>query len=222
MIDKSREALRAFAEENRAAFERDLKELVEIPSISSAPDKKKDMLRCADAAKAILEAAGAKAEILETPGQPIVYGRLEHSADAPTVTIYNHLDVQPANEPEWKTDPFKFINENGVYRGRGTTDDKGPALSALYGALAAKKAGVPINIAFLWELEEEIGSPNFKAGIVAHKDKLATNNIVVSDTIWLTRGKPSMPAAGSTASRSPSRSARPATRPTAASSATSA
>lgn len=194
MIDKSREALRAFAEENRAAFERDLKELVEIPSISSAPDKKKDMLRCADAAKAILEAAGAKAEILETPGQPIVYGRLEHSADAPTVTIYNHLDVQPANEPEWKTDPFKFINENGVYRGRGTTDDKGPALSALYGALAAKKAGVPINIAFLWELEEEIGSPNFKAGIVAHKDKLATNNIVVSDTIWLTRGKPSTPA----------------------------
>jgi acetylornithine deacetylase/succinyl-diaminopimelate desuccinylase-like protein len=194
MIDKSREALRAYAEEIRADFERDLQTLVEIPSISSDPSRQKDMFACADAAKAILEKAGAKAEILKTPGQPIVYGRLDHSPEAPTVTIYNHLDVQPANEPEWKTEPFKFINEKGVYRGRGTTDDKGPALSALYGALAAKKAGVPLNIAFLWELEEEIGSPNFKAGITTHQKKLKTDNIVVSDTIWLTRGKPSTPA----------------------------
>src|SRR6185503_19308130 len=115
-------------------------------------------------------------------------------AGVPTVTIYNHLDVQPANEPEWKTDPFKFAVENGRYRGRGTTDDKGPALSALYGAVAAHKAGLPINIQFLWELEEEIGSPNFEAGIKKHAERLKTDSVVVSDTIWLTRGKPSTPA----------------------------
>ena len=61
--------------------------------------------------------------------------------------------------------PFAFKNENGMYHGRGATDDKGPALSALFGARYAIEQGVPINIRFLWELEEEIGSPNFAAGL---------------------------------------------------------
>lgn len=194
MTDKSREELRAFAEDHRAAFERDLKTLVEIPSISSDPTKKADMLRCAEAAKAIVEAAGGKVEILDTPGQPLVHARFDHAPGAPTVTIYNHLDVQPAQEKEWRTEPFTFVNENGVYRGRGTTDDKGPALSALYGAIAAKRANTAVNIHMLWELEEEIGSPNFEAGLKKHRDKLKTDSVVVSDTIWLTRGKPSTPA----------------------------
>src|SRR5687767_15045413 len=126
MTDPTREQLRAFAEAHRAAFERDLKTLVEIPSISASPAHKPEMRRCAEAAVKILESVGAKAEILETPGNPIVFGKLDHGEGVPTVTIYNHLDVQPANEPEWRTDPFTFIAEKGVYRGRGTTDDKGP------------------------------------------------------------------------------------------------
>jgi acetylornithine deacetylase/succinyl-diaminopimelate desuccinylase-like protein len=194
MTEKTRDQLRTFAEAHRSAFERDLKTLVEIPSISASPAHENDMRRCAEAAKAILESAGAKAEILETPGQPLVYGRFDVDPSAPTVTVYNHMDVQPANEPEWRTDPFKFVIENGCYRGRGTTDDKGPALSALYGAKAAREANTPVNIHFLWELEEEIGSPNFRAGIEKYKSKLKTNSVVVSDTIWLTRGKPSTPA----------------------------
>lgn len=189
----TRESLRSFADAHRAAFEDNLRTLVEIPSISSAPDKKKEMFRCADAARAILVSLGAQAEILDTPGNPMVHARFEHDPSAATVTVYNHLDVQPANEPEWRTDPFKMVREDGVYRGRGTTDDKGPALSALYGAVAARRAGVPINIQFLWELEEEIGSPNFQAGIQRHASKLQTHSVVVSDTIWLTRGKPSTP-----------------------------
>jgi acetylornithine deacetylase/succinyl-diaminopimelate desuccinylase-like protein len=189
-----RESLRAFAEENRKRFESDLKTLVEIPSISSAPDRQRDMRRCAEAAQSILEAAGARAEILDTPGQPLVHGWFEAGSGAPTVTVYNHLDVQPANEPEWRTEPFKFTLEGARYRGRGTTDDKGPALSALYGAMAAHQAKTPVNIHFLWELEEEIGSPNFRAGLVKHAARLRTNSVVVSDTIWLTRGKPSTPA----------------------------
>src|SRR5262245_33224177 len=188
MTEKTRDQLRTFAEAHRSAFERDLKTLVEIASISASPAHKNDMRRCAEAAKAILESAGAKAEILETPGQPLVYGRFDVDPSAPTVTVYNHMDVQPANEPEWRTDPFKFVIENGCYRGRGTTDDKGPALSALYGAKAAREANTPVNIHFLWELEEEIGSPNFRAGIEKYKSKLKTNSVVVSDTIWLTRG----------------------------------
>jgi acetylornithine deacetylase/succinyl-diaminopimelate desuccinylase-like protein len=194
MKPETREALTRFADDHRKAFEDELKTLVEIPSISASPQHKMEMLRCADAARAILEAKGAKAEVLETPGNPLVLGRFDVSPTVPTVTVYNHLDVQPANEPEWRTEPFKFANQNGTYRGRGTTDDKGPALSALYGAVAAHRAGTPINIRFLWELEEEIGSPNFQAGLERHAGKLKTDSIVVSDTIWLTRGKPSTPA----------------------------
>lgn len=194
MPELDREALAKFADENRSAFEENLKTLVEIPSISSSPDHKKDCVRVAEAAKAIIESVGGKAEILDTPGTPLVHGTFAHDPGAPTVTVYNHLDVQPANEPEWRTEPFNFIVEDGRYRGRGTTDDKGPALTALYGAVAARRAGVPINIKLLWETEEEIGSPSFEEGLERHKDLLDTDSIVVSDTIWLTRGKPSTPA----------------------------
>ncbi len=190
----SREALATFANEHRTPFEEHLKTLVEIPSVSPSPDHRADCFRVAEAAEALLNTLGAKAQVLKTKGTPLVLGELFHSKEAPTVTIYNHLDVQPANEPEWKTEPFRFINEGGVYRGRGTTDDKGPALSALYGALAAHQAGLPINIKFLWETEEEIGSPNFKDALIEHRDLLDTDSVVVSDTIWLTRGKPSTPA----------------------------
>jgi acetylornithine deacetylase/succinyl-diaminopimelate desuccinylase-like protein len=190
----TRESLRAFAEETRAAFETNLKTMVEIPSISSSPEHKRECFRIAEAAKALIESVGGKADVLDTPGTPIVHGRFDHAPGARTITVYNHLDVQPANEPEWRTDPFRFIVEGATYRGRGTTDDKGPALSALYGAVAARKAGVPINIRLLWETEEEIGSPNFEAGLRKHAAALATDTIVVSDTVWLTRGKPSTPA----------------------------
>lgn len=194
MTELTRESLMAFAEEIRPAFEEQLKTLVEIPSISPSPDHVQDRHRVAEAAKAVLESVGAKADVLETPGTPLIHGVFHAGDEYPTVTVYNHMDVQPANEPEWKTNPFEFINEDGRYRGRGTTDDKGPGLSALYGAVAAHRAGVPLNIHFLWETEEEIGSPNFEAGLKQHFDRLKTDSVVVSDTIWLTRGKPSTPA----------------------------
>ncbi len=193
-MDLTREALAKFADEHRPAFERHLKTLVEIPSISSSPDHKKDCVRVAEAARGMIESLGGQAELLDTPGTPMVLGRFDAAPGAPTVTVYNHLDVQPANEPEWRTDPFRFIDEGGVYRGRGATDDKGPALSALFGAVAAHRAGVPMNVKLLWETEEEIGSPSFEAGLERHRSKLDTGSVVVSDTIWLTRGRPSTPA----------------------------
>ncbi len=190
----TREALKAFAEAHRSAFEAELKTLVEIPSISADPSRKGDIRRCAEAAAELFHRFGGTAEILETEGNPLILGRFGNDPGLPTVTVYNHMDVQPANEPEWVADPFAFVVEGDTYKGRGSTDDKGPAVTALFGALAARAAGVPINIKFLWELEEEIGSPNFAKGIAAHKAKLATDAIVVSDTVWITRGKPSTPA----------------------------
>jgi acetylornithine deacetylase/succinyl-diaminopimelate desuccinylase-like protein len=190
----TRESLKAFAESRRQAFEAELKTLVEIPSISSDPDHKEDIRRCAEAAADLLRRYGAEAQILETEGNPLVLGCFDLDPALPTLTVYNHMDVQPANEPEWTTEPFAMVTEGDVYKGRGTTDDKGPALAALFGALAAREAGVPLNIHFLWELEEEIGSPSFRGGLERHRDLLGTQAIVVSDTVWITRGRPSTPA----------------------------
>jgi acetylornithine deacetylase/succinyl-diaminopimelate desuccinylase-like protein len=104
------------------------------------------------------------------------------------------MDVQPASretEP-WETEPFVFTRKDDTYFGRGTTDDKGPALTALYGAKAALEAGVGVNIRFLWELEEEIGSPHFEATLRTMKDRARTDSVVVSDTVWVSRGRPSI------------------------------
>ena len=108
---------------------------------------------------------GGKVEVYEVEnGNPTVHAVFGNDNNLPTVTVYNHMDVQPASketEP-WDTEPFVMTKKGDSYFGRGTTDDKGPALAALYGARAAIEAGVPVNIRFLWEFEEEIGSPNFE------------------------------------------------------------
>src|SRR5260370_256361 len=191
----SRKSLLAFASREREAFERRLKEIVEIPSVSSEPSRAADIRRCAEFAADTIREFGGKAEILETDGSPLVHGRFDGDRKAPTVTIYNHLDVQPASretEP-WETDPFIFTPRGDRYFGRGTTDDKGPALTALWGIRAAREAGVPTNMRVLWELEEEIGSPNLEAGIRKHVRKLTTASIPASPTISIPRHRPPPP-----------------------------
>jgi acetylornithine deacetylase/succinyl-diaminopimelate desuccinylase-like protein len=188
-------SLRAHADERRGEFESILKEWVEIPSVSMDPERKDDMRRMADAASATLRAFGFDAKILKTSGQPLVFGSRKVADDAPNVTIYNHIDVQPGGpKEEWKTDPFVFTKQGDVYYGRGTTDDKGPALSALFGARRALELGARVNVNFLWELEEEIGSPSFEGGIKAAKADLKTDFVLVSDTIWISRKRPAAPA----------------------------
>ena len=189
----NRQQLDAFVTDQRATFEDLLGQMVEIPSISMDPSKSGDMLRMATMATQVLKDAGADAHIVETGGYPIISGGWMTGAHHPTVTIYNHFDVQPAQEPEWKQDPFAFKNKDGIYHGRGATDDKGPALSALFGARFVIEQGLPINIRFLWELEEEIGSPNFAAGLKNRAGIPRPDSVVVSDTIWIAKGKPAMP-----------------------------
>jgi acetylornithine deacetylase/succinyl-diaminopimelate desuccinylase-like protein len=169
-----------------------LQEWVEIPTISAEPEHKPDIERGAQAAVQYLRSLGADAQIVTTPGNPVVVGKFMTGSGRPTVTIYNHLDVQPANEPQWKREPFVFHKEGNRYIGRGSTDDKGPALTALFGARYAVERGTPINIQFIWELEEEIGSPNFEHFMKNKARDLATDSVAVSDTIWIARGKPAV------------------------------
>ena len=190
----TRESLRAFAAHRREGFEWELRNLVELPTVSADARRRDDLWRCAEYARDMFFRYGFEAEILETGGNPIVFGNMGLDPALPTVTVYNHLDVQPADEPGWTTDPFRMIVEGNCFKGRGTTDDKGPAVTAFYGAIAAREAGVPLNIRFIWEGEEEVGSPSFRGAMERHRAKLATDLVVVSDTIWVTRGKPSTPA----------------------------
>jgi acetylornithine deacetylase/succinyl-diaminopimelate desuccinylase-like protein len=190
-----RDDVAQFAAANRAGFEDLLKRFVETKSVSCDPDLKGEMPKMAELAAATLREFGFEARLIQTGGNPIVHGRSVVDPKAPNVTIYNHLDVQPGGDPaEWKTDPFVFTRDGERYLGRGTTDDKGPALSALYGARYAREHGARVNVQFLWELEEEIGSPSFAAAVEAEAQNLATDCVVVSDTVWVSREQPACAA----------------------------
>ena len=190
----TRESLQAFADRRREGFEWELRNLVEMPTVSSDPRRRDDIWRCAEYSRDMFFRYGFEAEILETGGHPVVFGRMGRDRGLPTATVYNHLDVHPVGEPEWTTDPFRMIVDGDLFKGRGTTDNKGPAITAFYGAIAAQEAGCPLNIRFIWEMEEEIGSPSLRGCLERHREKLRTDIIVVSDTAWITRGKPSNPA----------------------------
>ena len=177
----------------RSEFEEKLATLVEIPSVSMDPECKGDIKRCGETAAEFLRGIGAQAEVVATPGNPVVFGSIVTDKKNPTVTIYNHLDVQPADASEWHKAPFTFYKVGDRYEGRGTTDDKGPGLTAMLATRYAIENGVPLNIKFIWELEEEIGSPNFESFIRKNRSRLQTDSVLVSDTIWIARGRPAVP-----------------------------
>ncbi|HEX6738515.1 MAG TPA: M20/M25/M40 family metallo-hydrolase [Vicinamibacteria bacterium] len=190
-----RQALLEFARSARADYERWLTRLVEIPSVSSDPARRADVRRAGAAAVELIRRVGGRARLVETGGHPLVVGELLAGRGKPTLTLYNHLDVQPADRKAegWRSDPFRLTRRHGRYFGRGTTDDKGPALSALFGA-AAHAAGLPVNVRLLWELEEEIGSPHFAQTLRRLGPRVKTDAVVVSDSAWLTRRRPTATA----------------------------
>lgn len=188
-----KESVLSYADKQRSSFEAKLKKIVDLASVSMEPERRPEIDGTAELALAYLREMGAKGEIVKTKGYPVVIGEFHHSAKAPTVTVYNHLDVQPALASEWLTEPFDMQIDGEVYRGRGTTDDKGPALTVLSAAHFAHQAGIPINIKFIWELEEEIGSPSFESFLTENLAKLKTDSVVVSDTIWVSRERPAIP-----------------------------
>ena len=190
----TREGLESYARARREEYERVLEQIVEIPTVSVEPERRGDVRRGAELAVSLLESFGASATLHDTAGHPIVHGRFDRGPGRPTVTVYNHLDVQPAEGPDWNTEPFDFVRRGDKYYGRGTTDDKGPAITALFGARYAWENGIDANLHFLWELEEEIGSPHFESTIRSKASAFATDSVVVSDTVWVSRSRPAQPA----------------------------
>lgn len=189
----SKTELTQYVSDSRKAYEADLKTLVDLAGVSMDPERKPEILSTADSAAALIKRMGGEAEIVQTKGNPVVIGGFVTDKSAPTVLVYNHLDVQPADAEEWKSAPFSMSVDGDTYRGRGSTDDKGPALAVLYAAAYAHKNNIPVNVKFVWELEEEIGSPNFEEFLKQNKDKLTCDSVVISDTIWVSRERPAIP-----------------------------
>jgi acetylornithine deacetylase/succinyl-diaminopimelate desuccinylase-like protein len=184
--------LSSYIQSSRTSFENMLQELVEIPTVSADPNRASDINRAAEVAAGYLRDAGAEANIHKEHGNPVVIGKFHSPRAKRTITIYNHLDVQPAEEPEWKQDPFVFRKDGDRYFGRGSTDDKGPALVALFASKYAIQSGIPLNIQFIWELEEEIGSPTFADFLRTNAASLKTDSVIVIDSIWISKTQPSL------------------------------
>jgi len=187
--------INALIASEKAQFLANYKKIVESPSVSAQAEHQKDIRETAQIAASYLKEAGAQVvKIYETKGNPVVFGRITNKEGAPTVAVYNHLDVQPAAKGKdgWTRDPFVFTEDKGRYYSRGATDDKGPAMTALWGAKIAKELGVETNVEFIWELEEEIGSPNFESFIEEAKGDIKAQSVLVSDTLWLSPQIPSI------------------------------
>jgi acetylornithine deacetylase/succinyl-diaminopimelate desuccinylase-like protein len=171
-------------------FREQLRMLVEHPTVSPGKTGDEDIIAGAEAARALFESCGAQARIAPTTGTPSVIGHFSHPNPRAKILVYNHLDVQPADADNWdQEDPFRFeVEEDAArefrYRGRGTTDDKGPALCALRAASMMQQMELPVEVVLLWETEEEIGSPNFGEVVASQHDLLKGDAVIISDTIW--------------------------------------
>ncbi len=189
------EGLNTYIRENRERFLEELFELIRIPSISSIESHKPDMYKAAEQWKKILLEAGAdKAEIFETPGNPVTYGEKIIDPKLPTVMVYGHMDVMPVDPIDlWDTDPFEPVIKDGKIFARGADDDKGQAfMHAKAFEFMVKTNQLPCNVKFLIEGEEEVGSVNLPAFCEEHKDMLKSDVILVSDTSMIAPGVPSI------------------------------
>lgn len=193
MTDRDRKKLNAYILACRNSYEEMLKRLVEIPTVSSDPACRKEIQKAVGLTEKLLRGFGARVRVLKTPGHPVVLARMGEDQGNPAVLVYNHLDVQPADPSQWEQDPFRLTIRDGRYQGRGATDDKGPALTALFAARYAHDRGIPLNVSFVWEFEEEIGSPNFAQALGPVKDRLAAESVLVSDTVWISGKRPAIP-----------------------------
>ena len=177
---------------------RQLEELLEflrIPSVSTDPERRGDVRRAAEFVRVGLERAGLSARIMETAGHPVVYAERVGDADAPTVLVYGHYDVQPPEPLElWTSPPFEPVVTDEKIVARGASDDKGQVYAHVKGAeaLLATQGALPVTIKFLVEGEEEIGSPSLGAFIEDHRDLLAADVVVISDGAMAAPGVPTI------------------------------
>jgi len=173
----------------------DLFEILRFPSISTASEHAGDVRACGEWIVAKLKGMGLSVDLHETAKHPIVVARNEHVAGKKTVLIYGHYDVQPVDPVElWDSPPFEpEIRDERIWA-RGATDNKGQMMAHVLGVeqMLQEKGELPVNLIFLFEGEEEIGSPNLVPFLEKYKDELACDIIAVSDTGMVARGVPTM------------------------------
>lgn len=187
----------SYLADNQQRFLDELLDWLRIPSVSADPKFHGDVLRAADFLKARLEEAGVQnVALCETAGNPIVYGDYLTDPALPTVLVYGHYDVQPADPYElWQSPPFEPVIKDGKIYARGACDDKGQAymhVKAFETMMRDGQGGVPCNIKFMIEGEEEIGSNNLALFVQANKEKLQADVILLSDTGILANDVPSI------------------------------
>jgi len=193
--------IKKYIEDNKSRFIDELIELLKIPSISADPKYKNDVLDCADSVANFLVKAGAEnIEICKTEGYPIVYADKIINADLPTVLVYGHYDVQPADPLElWDSGPFDAVikktaaHPEGAIFARGACDDKGQVFMHVKAfELMINTNSLPCNVKFMIEGEEEVGSENLGQFVIKNKQKLKCDAILISDTGIISNQTPSI------------------------------
>lgn len=189
------DAINQYIEENRESFQSDLFELLRIPSVSTDSRHKNDMQTAANWVANQFQSMQFETEIVPTPGHPIVYAQSPAVPGAPTVLVYGHYDVQPPDPlDEWLSPPFEPTVRDGNVYARGATDDKGQMLTHIKSAQAWIESGesLPIQIKYLIEGEEEVGSSNLDGFLNENLERLNCDVAVISDTGQFGPGKPAI------------------------------
>jgi acetylornithine deacetylase/succinyl-diaminopimelate desuccinylase-like protein len=185
-----------YIEKNQGNYIEELKELLRIPSISTSVSNKDDVEKAAGFVAGKLKSAGiSRVEIFKTEGHPIVYGEWLGAPGKPTVLIYGHYDVQPADPLElWNSPPFEPVVKDGKIWARGATDDKGQMFMHIKSVEAFFKTtgSLPLNVKFIIEGEEEIGSENLSRFIKHNTDLLKCDAVLISDTALYGKGIPTL------------------------------
>lgn len=193
--------IQTYLNSNKERFLNELLDLLKIPSISARAEHKSDMNKTAEAIKQRLIEAGAdKVEICQTKGYPVVYGEKIIDPAKPTVVVYGHYDVQPADPLDlWDSPPFEpvikktDIHPDGAIFARGSCDDKGQMYMHVKAFETMMKTNtLPCNVKFMIEGEEEVGSPNLGSWIIENKEKLKGDIILISDTSIIANDTPSI------------------------------
>jgi len=184
-----------YIQANKDRFIEELIELLKIPSVSADSNYKGNVMDAAEVVRKSLEKAGAdKTELCQTAGFPVVYAEKMIDASKPTILVYGHYDVQPADPLElWDSPPFEPVIKNGKIYARGACDDKGQMYMHVKAfELMMQTDQLPCNVKFIIEGEEEVGSANLETFISANKEKLKADIILISDTSMLSMENPSI------------------------------
>lgn len=187
--------IKSYIDANQERFINELLDLLRIPSVSADPKFKNDVIRTAETIKArLLEAGAEKVELCPTNGNPIVYGEKMVDPKLPTVLVYGHYDVQPADPYElWTSPPFEPVVKDGKIYARGACDDKGQVYMHVKAFETMMRTGtLACNVKFMIEGEEEIGSDNLGPFVKANKDRLKADVILISDTAMIANDIPSI------------------------------